>query len=574
MEYNMQLKYNFLPAGAVKLKGILGDKLNLSIANRLKKIDYDNLVAPFKYRSENDNRWRGEFWGKVVRSAINSYYSTKDEELLAIIKKTVQDIISCQSPDGCISSYPDELQANGWDIWGRKYVLLGLLRYYDVIEKSEQVKNCCIKMLEHIMTQMGPNAKNIADSCNNFNWGLPPASILGAVVGVWRISGDDKFLDYAKWIIDSGCCSRHDIFHAVDIGLELRDIAGAKAYEMMSCFQGMAELSMEKENPSYNDTVLKFYNKVRSEELFITGAAGTGSSGEFWGGGVVNQTGDGGPLGRLGETCVTVTWIHYCDRILRLLGEESTIDELEKVFYNALAGAMVPDGSWWIHDNPTPLTGNGSKIPAADQMEAVAGTPYGHDCCVAQGPEGLAFAPLLAALEFENGIAFNFYEDMAVEYHAPNGEMINFDITGNYPLGNDVNLKISCSKSNNFAIKLHIPEWWNENCKISLPDGSIVQDVIPGKYYLLQRTWNNGDIIRFHFYYAITRFTSKDDAYVAYKRGGLVLAADSRCDGKNISDIKDNFLVTCQVDGRILCDYISAGNLFTKENTLQVWFRK
>ena len=139
---------------AVRLHGLLGKALQLSCNNRLKKIDYKQLVDPFRKRNENDGAWRCEFWGKIVRSAILTNFYLQDPVLAEQIEDTVKDIISTQTPDGCISSYPAELQLSRWDIWGRKYVLLGLLRYYDFVKQDENVKNCCIKMLDYLMQQI------------------------------------------------------------------------------------------------------------------------------------------------------------------------------------------------------------------------------------------------------------------------------------------------------------------------------------------------------------------------------------------------------------------------------------
>jgi DUF1680 family protein len=75
-------------------------------------------------------------------------------------------------------------------------------------------------------------------------------------------------------------------------------------------------------------------------------------------------------------------------------------DAIERALYNALLGAWGPDGSNWIHANPTPLTGGGYKKYADDQILRTQGKPFGgHDCCRAQGPEGLVVAAEFAVLE-------------------------------------------------------------------------------------------------------------------------------------------------------------------------------
>ena len=113
----------------VLLQGALGRGLLLSCSGRLKTVDYAFMVEPFRLRNEDDNAWRCEFWGKVVRSAILTNFHLQDQELAGLIRQTVSDIMATQSSDGCISSYPAEKQTGGWDIWGRKYVLLQNYQY-------------------------------------------------------------------------------------------------------------------------------------------------------------------------------------------------------------------------------------------------------------------------------------------------------------------------------------------------------------------------------------------------------------------------------------------------------------
>ena len=115
------------------LKGAIGNALTITIANRLKKLNYKLLAEPFILRNETDNAWRCEFWGKILRSTITCAYITGDPELRKIADESVSDIMSSQTADGCISSYPYDLQLNGWDLWGRKYVLLGMEYFLELL---------------------------------------------------------------------------------------------------------------------------------------------------------------------------------------------------------------------------------------------------------------------------------------------------------------------------------------------------------------------------------------------------------------------------------------------------------
>ena len=50
-----QDRFHSLPAGAVRLHGVMGKALRLTTDNRLKKVDYRKLVDPFRYRNEKNN---------------------------------------------------------------------------------------------------------------------------------------------------------------------------------------------------------------------------------------------------------------------------------------------------------------------------------------------------------------------------------------------------------------------------------------------------------------------------------------------------------------------------------------
>ena len=141
------------------LKGPAGKALEKTIANRFKQVDYKLLSEPFRLRNENDGAWRCEFWGKVIRPAITCAYMTDDQQLKKIIDESVADILGSQTPDGCISSYPYELQLKDWDIWGRKYSLLGLIRYYELLNHDPAILEACCRALDHFISQVGPDKK-------------------------------------------------------------------------------------------------------------------------------------------------------------------------------------------------------------------------------------------------------------------------------------------------------------------------------------------------------------------------------------------------------------------------------
>ena len=532
------------------LKGALGEALNLTVAKRLKTVDYDQLVEPFAKRYENDGAWRCEFWGKIVRSAITAAFHTGDAELRAMIDKTVKDLMATQTPDGCISSYPEDKQLSGWDLWGRKYALLGLLRYYEVLNADPAVLQCCCKMVDHLMTQVGENQADIR-KCG-FHGGLAPASILGAIVAVWRLSGIQKYRDFAQYIIDTGCSSDGNIFESSLSGAVPAALGNGKAYEMTSCFQGIAELLQVENDPHKKAIVEGYYAAVRDREIFVTGVGGLKDNwGEFWYEGALRQT--RGDCGGLGETCVTATWIRYCLRMLELNDDSTIGDELEKSLYNGILGSIAPDYSHWMHVNPTPLTGKGFKQCADDQIGRGFGTPYGgNDCCRAQGPEGLSVAATIAVMEKPGKLLLNIYEPL---------ESGNLTVSGNYPFEPEAKVRFTAPEK--CILALRTPEF--------LKEVRLNGEIIPftaGKYLEIDRAWSCDDEIVLTFDFTLKEITAPGDAaFTAVKRGPLVLAEDSQGD---LPDARVHEVW----QGRKLCEYAACGKLMTPDNTLTVWFQK
>ncbi len=567
-----------LPAGAVTLKGRLGERLKLSVENRLKKLDYSHLVAPFKERDERDGRWRCEFWGKIVRSAILSWRGRPDAELLSLIKGAVDGVLAAQTPDGCISSYPSELQTKDWDIWGRKYVLIGLARYYLEIERSEAVKKAMVAMLDHLITQVGPAALRIVDCGHHV--GLAASSLLEPVVLTYRISGERRFLDYALWIAGQGGSSSGDIFKGALKGVPPAELGNGKAYEMMSCFEGLSELYRETGNSEYKESVLAFYAAVRDKEIFITGVGGLKDYwGEFWYDGRLRQTQK--DVGALGETCVTTTWIKYCGQVLRLSGDSTVVDEMERTLYNGVLGAMLPDGSWWMHRNPTPLAGPSVKIRAGDQIPG-----YGEDCCLAQGPKALAMAPWLAVMKSSDGAPLvNLYEDLTAEMDLSSGVSLRLAISGGFPRAGELKISVSPSKPARFAIRLRIPAW-SENSSARV--GADSYPAKAGSYLEIVREWKTGDLIELSLDMRVRVIDAFDASRrMAVMRGPVVLAQDSRLGAVDAPvSGKDALVAKLEAspagvfdcyrlgDGSRLCDYSSAGNEFDERDSLCVWLPK
>lgn len=526
----MDTSLTLLRPGVVTLRGEMGKALQKVVDNRLKKVDYRQMVDPYRFRSEADNKWRCEFWGKVVRSAVYAWRGTQDAELKQILAETVKDMLSTQTPDGCISSYPAEKQLGGWDIWGRKYVLLAMLAYYQEIDPDPAIPQAMVKMVHQLLS----GGTVLQDRGEHY--GIAASSILRGLQELWRASGDPEVKAAADKLASVGCSHLHNIFKMAQIGVAPGEIANGKAYEMTSCFQGLAAICSDDKDPEKLQILEAYYRSVRDQEIFITGCGGMKDlCGEFWFHGKSRQMRS--DCGGVGETCVTVTWLAYCMDMLKLTGDLSIGDEMERSFYNALLGSLVDDGSNFIHINPT-LSG-GWKKPALDQMPDFPG----HDCCRAQGPYGLALAPMMAVMQSPAGYAVNLYEDLTAD-----GIL---EIKGNVPVSDTA--EITVLKAGEYEIALRIPAEYG--CRVN---GKSVPAGVPCR---IRKNWTAGEKITVSFDHTLRQVSC--GSFTACAAGPWVLCREENGAGNAALFSKDGFV-----------DYASAGKRFSADNTLTVWFKE
>ena len=133
-----------LASGACKIEGYLGQRLDACIGNGVMAADYDLYVAPFINRSDDadgGNNWMGEFWGKWFTSAALAYRYRPEPAYRRILDDAVEKLLSAQAPDGRLSTYRRDF--GEWDIWGRKYALLGLTAYYEQTGNKNALEAAC-----------------------------------------------------------------------------------------------------------------------------------------------------------------------------------------------------------------------------------------------------------------------------------------------------------------------------------------------------------------------------------------------------------------------------------------------
>ena len=173
------------------------------------------FVNQFKTHPDpKDNGWRGEYWGKMMRGACLTYQYSRDEKLYAILTETVKDMLTAQDADGRFSTYTKEAEFRGWDMWCRKYVMLGLLHYHEICRdealRGEIVTALC-KHLDYIISKIGEGKLDITQTSDIWE-GVNSSSVLEPVMRLYHLTGKQSYLDFATYIVNRGGADSQNIF--------------------------------------------------------------------------------------------------------------------------------------------------------------------------------------------------------------------------------------------------------------------------------------------------------------------------------------------------------------------------
>jgi uncharacterized protein len=577
--------------GSVILNGYLGNKLDLCISNRIKAQDENYLVEPFRHKEET-KYWQTEFWGKWITSAAGAYKYKHDPELLKTIRNSVLSLMNTQTKDGYIGNYADGSHLEGWDIWGRKYTLLGLLSCYDAIG-DKNIMQSAIRLADHLINEISTGKKNIVKI--GIYRGMPSSSVLEPIVLLYNRTGEKRFLDFAKYIVEMWETS--DGPQLISKALAGIDAAerfpfpakwdswenGQKAYEMMSCYEGLLELYRVTGELTYLQAVEKSVENIIDKEINI---AGSGASRECWYHGRENQI---YPSYCIMETCVTMTWMKLCNNLLRLTGKSIYADQIEKSTYNALLASMTPDGSSFA--KYIPLEGSRNLSEGQCDMNI--------NCCTANGPRAFVMLPDFAVMKNEDGIVVNLYCQSETKIPLDKNNVLTLRQITDYPVSDSVIFELSLQKKSEFSIALRIPAWSNSNTL--LVNGEPLNNINAGTYKIIKRVWKNGDKICLKL--DLSGRIENLDHHYAVMRGPIVLARDSRAgdgfvdetsginlkvgpfkliaDGSKPNDVWMSFSTSLimgsdwedhnKIKNIHFYDFASAGNAWNYEDRYKVW---
>ena len=511
MEYRVAYqKENLLQSplnGHIILDGEIGSRFDRFVHERVSgKFAIDEILKEAEecIRDKYDDEyclglWRCEFWGKLILSAARICRLKKDDALKEEIRKSVYRVLAYQDETGYLGSYQDRtniFQADSeqcllevgssfgynWNVWGQKYTLWALLECAQLLD-DPHILDCCCRLADQLIALLEKLNVRLKDA--GVMHGMPAGSILKPMLILYRLTGNSSYLTFCtaavkEWEREDGECPNL-IANALagrspatwySLGATTLEGWIAKAYEMMSCFDGILEYYRISGDPHYLKAVETFWEVVLEKEENILGSVGFcerfANAADY--------------ADAATEICDVIHWMRLSYELFCLTGKARYMDAFEKAYLNAFLAGLYEDGRTCAFF----VRGAGRHLIADWQVE----TKYQH-CCLNNLGRGFVNAADATVTTAGGDYYINLYTQTRIRF----GE-VSFRIGTGYIDQGQVAITVRGAAAGS-KLHLRLPQW-SAQTTIRVVGGETVETPQRGTYYTLTLTGDD-QVIRLAF---------------------------------------------------------------------------
>jgi hypothetical protein len=188
--------------------------------------------------------------------------------------------------------------------------------------------------------------------------------------------------------------------------------------------------------------------------------------------------------------------------MLRISGDPFWADHAEEVAFNTYPAATMPDfkSLHYITSPNMVLCDHSNHHPGIDNRGPfLMMNPFSSRCCQHNHAQGWPYyVENLWMATPDNGLLTALYSASSVTAKVGNGTEVSIKETTNYPFEEQIKLSVESSESVQFPLYIRIPAW----CKkagVKINGNKVSEEIEPGKYLRIERTWNKGDEVIIDF---------------------------------------------------------------------------
>lgn len=573
---------------AVNLNSV---KINDSFWSEYVNLTRD-VVIPYQWEALNDNipgtepshaiknfkvaakEESGEFHGMVFQDsdlakwleAVGYSLSVQpDKELELLADKAIDLIEKAQEDDGYLNTYftikePGKRWTNLVDcheLYCAGHMMEAAVAYYEATGKRKLLDVMC-KLADHIDTVFGTEESKIRGYDGHQEIEL-------ALVKLYRASGNEKYLNLAKFFIDErgqkpsffetewekrGRTSHwtndgpaqkpNEKYHQSHLPVREQTVAVGHAVRAVYMYTAMADIALESGDRELLRACRTLWDNITKQQMYITGGIGSTVHGEAFtfDYDLPNDT-------VYAETCASIGLIFFAHRMLQIEAKSVYADVMEKALYNTVIGGMSKDGKHFFYVNPLEVWPEASsENPTRHHVKPERQKWFGCACCPPNVARLLASLGQYIYTSNENSIYTHLYIGGEAELAVGDSKMKIIQET-DYPWSGQVKLTIASDLKKSVNICLRIPDWCKgTRVKINGSDRNLDGNIRDG-YAVIDGVWKTGDTIELDLameveYIQANPKVKADAGKVAIQRGPLVYCLEGADNTDNLSSLAIN----------------------------------
>ncbi|MGH9530178.1 MAG: beta-L-arabinofuranosidase domain-containing protein [Terriglobales bacterium] len=411
----------------------------------------------------------GHSFGQYLSSLARAYAITGSVPTQAKINRLVRGFAQTVDPDGkfyvdyCLPAYTYDKTS------------CGLIDAHEFASDPDALKVHWLatqavmphlpeKALSRVEQAARPH-KNIAFTFDE-TYTLPENLFLA-----YQRSGDSRYRDLAIRFIEE------DYFGPLAENQNV--LPGKHAYSHVNALSSAMQSYLVLGNEKYLRAAGNGLRMVQ-EQSYATGGWGPNEA--------FVKSGTGGLAASLAEThasfetpCGAYGHFKITRYLLRVTSDSRYGDSMERVLYNTIAGA-------------TPILADGTSFYYSDYND-VARKVHHIDkwpCCSGTFPQLAADYGISSYYQSRDGIYVNLFIPSRVSW-SQGSTRCTLTQTTRYPSENTSQFSFGMATPQTFKVYLRIPAWAGAKTRLSVNGRAVDNEITPGKFLVLQRSWKDGD---------------------------------------------------------------------------------
>jgi DUF1680 family protein len=387
---------------------------------------------------------------KWLEAVAYSLASRPDPQLEKKADEVIALIGRAQEQDGYLNTYfslnyPQEKWKNlteGHELYCAGHLIEAAVAYCETTGKKAFLEIVC-RMADLICLTFGP-----AEGQTHGYPGHPEIEL--ALVRLYRITGESRYLDTAKYFVDQrGGSPNYFIEEMKSSGfrrifpefsdydprysqshLPVREQKTAEGHAVRALYLycAMADLAQEYDDAELLERCRILWDNIVQKRMYITGSVG--SSG-FWERFTVDY--DLPNDSNYSETCASIALALFGLRMARITGDASYFDTVERALYNTVRSGISIEGDRYFYVNPLEVWPEACiKNSSRSHVKPVRQKWFDVACC----PTNVArtLTNLGQYLYFLDGdeIFINLFIQNKVSFEV-NGKPVTLSVTTDYP---------------------------------------------------------------------------------------------------------------------------------------------